>query len=82
MALLQQGRRTPEASKLLGTSQSTSSRIRRECVPYMEPSSGGRKITIIYYKYIIKYTYHINIIKYISNVNILIHELSYIRSIY
>jgi DNA-directed RNA polymerase specialized sigma subunit len=41
IAILQHGRSTCEVSKLLGISQSTCSRIRRECVPHVEPSRGG-----------------------------------------
>ena len=49
IALLQYGRSTREVSKLLGISQSTCSRICRECVPYREPSRGGhpRNITLL-----------------------------------
>ena len=46
IALLQHGRSTREVSKLLGISQSTRSRIYRECVPYAEPAKGGRSRSI------------------------------------
>ena len=39
--MLQHGHSTCEVSKLLGISQSTCSRIRRERVPCVEPSRGG-----------------------------------------
>jgi hypothetical protein len=41
IALLQHGHSTREVSKLLGISQSTCSRICRDCVPHVEPSRGG-----------------------------------------
>ena len=48
IALLHHGCSTHEMPKLLGTSQSTCSRIHRECVPHLEPSRGGcpRSITL------------------------------------
>ena len=41
IAMLQHGLSTCEVSKLLGISQSTCSRIRRECVPHVAPARGG-----------------------------------------
>ncbi len=46
IVMLQHGRSTCEVSKLLGISQSTHSRIYRECVPYAEPAKGGRPRSI------------------------------------
>jgi transposase len=47
ISLLQHGHSTREVSKLLGISQSTCFKIRRECVSHVESSRGGcpRNIT-------------------------------------
>ena len=54
MDMLQHRRSTHEASKLLGKSQSTCSRICRECVPHVEPSKGRcpRRITLLNNKHV------------------------------